>query len=138
MMRLNGIGTTFLGISPMDETGVATATKWFTLIYVPIVPLSRHRVRFLPHKGSGFAYQELERLPLNGREIALTYLMGWVVFPLLILLPLVPAISEIWQAIGLPSVLQIPYILVAIIWIIVLIWKTSDWHDARTQPPSHE
>jgi hypothetical protein len=137
-MRINGVGTTFLGISPMDTEGVATATWWFTLFYLPIVPLGRRRVRFLPHKGTGFSYQELERLPLNGREIALTYLTGWLFFPLLIFGPLVPAFSEVWQAIGLPPNWQIPYIIVAIIWVVVLVWKLSDWHEARTQPPSHE
>jgi hypothetical protein len=137
-MRFNGIGTTFLGISPMDEDGVATATLWFTFVYLPLVPLKRQRVRFLPQKGTGFSYQELERLPWNGREIVLTYLTGWVLFPLLIFAPLALAVTEVWQALGLPPSWQIPYMVVAIIWVIVLVWKLSDWHEARTHPPRHE
>ncbi|MCB8945715.1 MAG: hypothetical protein H6658_18355 [Ardenticatenaceae bacterium] len=137
-MRINGVGTTFLGISPMDETGVATATWWFTFLYLPLLPLGRRRVRFLPHKGTGFSYQELERLPLNGREIALTYLTGWLLFPLLMLGPMALSIKEVWLAMGLPLSLQVPYLIAAIIWVVVLVWKLSDWHEARTHPPTHE
>lgn len=37
LIRLNGIGTTFLGVSPKDSNGQATATVWFTFVYIPLV-----------------------------------------------------------------------------------------------------
>jgi len=35
-MRISGIGTTLLGVSSLDAEAIATATEWFTFIYLPI------------------------------------------------------------------------------------------------------
>lgn len=137
-MRINGTGTTLLGISPMDSSGVATATRWITFLYLPVVPLARYRVHFLPNKGRGFSYQELERLGLNGREILTTYLFFWLVIPLVLLAPFVLAIAEVWQKLSLPPSGQIPYMIATIIWFGVWVWKLADWHEARGHPPAHE
>lgn len=137
-MRINGIGTTFLGISKQDENGIATATTWFTFIFLPIFPFRRLRVKFFEHIGSGFSYEiiSFEKLVLS--EILKTYLFGWIIFPGMGLLPLIIAIKEVWQAIGLPNILHIPYIILTIIWMIAFIWKLSDWHEEKCRPQKNK
>ena len=134
MSTLNGIGTTLLGISPQNEQSEATATRWFTFFYLPIVPLKRYTVRFLPHKGSGFSYYILANEPLNWREVVLTYLYGWLLMPLLIFWPIPLVVREVWLAMGLPESLNLPFIFVAIVWVIIVIWKLADWHENRGRP----
>ncbi len=137
-MRLNGIGVTFLSISEMDEQNVATATMWFTFLYLPVAPLYRCQVRFLPSDGGGFSYEKLERVSLNGREVAETYLYGWLLYPLAILGPMAIAVIEVWEALNLPESWHIPYAVATIIWLVVWAWKLSDWHEARMTSPLRE
>ncbi|MCB9422203.1 MAG: hypothetical protein H6667_20540 [Ardenticatenaceae bacterium] len=134
MMRLNGIGLTFLGIAPMDENNETTTTRWFTFLFLPILPLGRSRIRFLPHKGTGFSYVELGREPIVWREVALTYLFGWIIFPALIFWPLVLAVKEVWTGLNLPQMLYTPFIIFAIVWLIAAVWKLMDWHENRGRP----
>lgn len=137
MSTLNGFGTTLLGISPQNEQHEATATCWITLLYLPFVPLRRYTVRFLSHKGSGFSYQILTEGPLNWREVALTYLYGWLLFPLLLFWPFPLMVREVWQSLGLPQVFNIPFMVFAILWVIIAIWKLADWHENRGRPFHH-
>ncbi len=134
MSTLNGIGTTLLGISTQNERSEATATHWFTFFYLPIVPLKRYTVRFLPHRGSSFSYQILAEGPLNWREVALTYLYGWLLIPLFIFWPISLAVREVWQSLGLPQSFNIPFMVFAILWVIIAVWKLADWHENRGRP----
>ena len=134
-MRINGIGTTLLGISKPDGEGISTATKWFTFVFLPIFPIRRMRVRFLPHKGSGFSYQIISNERLVLAELLKTLLYCWVLIPLIGFAPLIFALKEIWTALGLPKSLQIPYIIAGVIWVGVIIWKTADRHEERCRPP---
>lgn len=131
---MNGIGTTLLGVSAQNEQNRATATYWFTFCYLPVLPLQRLYVQFLPHEGSGFAYQTIEKTPLNLKEIALTYLFGWLVVPASLLAPLFLGITEIWQQLGLPENGQLPYILLCCLWLGIGVWKLADWHEAQCRP----
>jgi hypothetical protein len=134
MSTLNGIGTTLLGIGPPNERGEATATRWVTLFYAPIVPLNRYTLRFLPHRGSGFRYEILTQEKLAWGEIAQTYLYGWLLFPLLIFWPMSIAVIEVWQWLHLPAGLHIPFMVFAIVWLVTAVWKLHDWHEKRGRP----
>lgn len=134
-MRINGIGTTFLGISVPDKNGISTATNWFTFLWLPIFPFSRVKVRFLPHTGSGFSYQLISHEKLVFKEIIKTYLFCWMLFPLAIFGPAVLTIKQVWEQIGLPETIHIPFGIMAFIWVFVSLWKLSDWHEARCYPP---
>lgn len=134
MSTLNGIGTTLLGISPQNAQNEASATRWFTFLFLPIAPLKRYTVRFLPHKGSGFSYQILSEEPLNWREVALTYLSGWLLMPLLLFWPFPLMVREVWQSLNLPQILSIPFMVFALLWVIIAIWKLADWHENRGRP----
>lgn len=82
--RINGTGTTLLGISKVDENNIATATKWFTLFWLPLIPLSRHKVKFINYKKYSEFYI-LSQENLNIREILKTYLFCWFIIPGIIL-----------------------------------------------------
>ena len=134
-MRINGIGTTFLGVSAPDKNGISTATNWFTFIFLPIFPTSRLRVRFLPHQGSGFSFELVSYEKMVFKEILKTYLFGWILYPMLIFAPAVLAVKEIFIQLGLPQSFHIPYIIFTVIWVITCIWKLSDWQNAKCCPP---
>jgi hypothetical protein len=105
MATFNGIGTGLLGWRHQDD-GLSTATLWFTVVYLPVIPLRRFRVRNLTDfdaersptwfevvaaLGGGVSWTDpvdtLERLPLSWREIAGTYLRCYALIPLLCLWP---------------------------------------------------
>jgi hypothetical protein len=133
-MRLNGIGLTLLGVGRQETDNTAFATLWFTFLYLPIIPFQRWRVQFLPHSGSGFSYKRLARLPLDGPDILRTYFVSWLVIPAGLLGPLVLAVREVWGALGLPAAWNLPYIGVAILWLVAGIWKLADWHENSCRP----
>lgn len=102
---LNGIGTRLLGWTH-HEDGTATATVWFTFLYLPVFPLSRHSLLspgqedFDPRDSAvrglhGLAplrlttrYYFTGRLTLCGAEVLRTYLYAYVLLPLMLFAPL--------------------------------------------------
>lgn len=136
-MRINGIGVTLLGVSEYDNDGNCTATVWFTFIYLPLIPLRRLKVRFAEHKGSGFSYSIISRENLRISEILRTLLFGWVLFPLVIFGPGVLVQDSVWQAIGLPDFIHIPFGIAAVIWVFVSCFKLLDRHEAKCRPKSY-
>ncbi|MBX7170200.1 MAG: hypothetical protein K1X72_04530 [Pyrinomonadaceae bacterium] len=133
-MRINGIGLTFLSVSTPDENGISFATTWFTFAYLPIFPIRRKRVRFLPHQGSGFSFEFISDEKLDLSEIFKTYLFGWLIYPLLLGFPAILAHKNIWQKISLPESIHIGYIIFSVIWALVCGWKLLDWHEAKYRP----
>ena len=134
MSRVNGIGTTWLGQTGRqgDE---CYATEWFTLLFAPLVPIKRCRLKLLPHhRGTGFSYRELERTPLVGREILGTLAFSWLLVPLLLIGPLAFCMPELQEALGIPKSLQTPMIIGALIWFVVFLWKLADYHENRYRP----
>jgi hypothetical protein len=105
-----GIGTRLLGWTH-HEDGTATATVWFTLLFLPILPLSRYALLspraedFEPAASVAQAaqglgtmtltteYRFLERLPLSGGEVFGTYLFAYVLLPLKLFAPLAVLLS---------------------------------------------
>src|SRR5262245_2383363 len=65
-----GCGLMQLGLR-RDWEGRLETTRWLTLFYLPLVPLSRWRVRFIqiplpmPKEDETFEFEPLERLPLD-------------------------------------------------------------------------
>lgn len=100
MSTVNGIGTKLYGwrpISTRDRT--AYATDWFVLLYLPIIPLARYKVRVLTdRKNEGFFgggadhYELLQRTELDWSEV----LMTWWAVVRGIALVLVPFVVALW------------------------------------------
>ncbi|WDI42155.1 hypothetical protein [Bremerella sp. P1] len=120
MATYNGIGTVRYDWQRRDDT-TANATVWFVIFFLPIYPLRREHVRVhgsgirkgTPMEtiaamfgfGQGF-HSEIEVLgPTSNAlwRIARTYLLGWIVVPLLGLMGpvlLFTVMINITQAIG--------------------------------------
>ncbi len=130
-VSLNGCGTRYLGVRKTGTPGQRTATLWITLFFLPLVPLSR--AILLPVRKRPFVleYKFLGTTPLVAKEILLTYLFGWLVIPLCGLAPMVLAVHEVQQALGIPQALEIPVILVAIGWLVLFVWKLRTWDIRR-------
>lgn len=75
---INGIGTTYYGKTDRRLDGSYVTTKWFTFLYLPIVPFSSWRFR--DQAGGGYwvvyssdEFEVVEKLPLSIRQVAATY-----------------------------------------------------------------
>ena len=133
-MRISGIGVTLLGVSNKQPDGTATATWWFTFLYLPVLPVRRVRVRFLPHKGSGISFEEISDEDRIASEILKTYLYGWILIPLLIFWPLILSIVMNNLAAKLPQPWQIPAVVFMIVWILGWILILLSWHEKKYKP----
>jgi hypothetical protein len=103
MSTINGFGTLYYGWRHFDD-GTATATKWFALSWVPVFPIYKERLRVLSNFNSGHAelkselgglvvsqvdrYEIIERLPISGREVMLTYAKTYLGLPILFFGPI--------------------------------------------------
>lgn len=91
-----GNGFMLLANTRPDGEGRYFATRWFMLLF-PLVPLGRYHVRQLgQHDTGGVAsvgttteYQLLGRSRLRLVEVLRTYLMFWVVMPVMFVGPIV-------------------------------------------------
>ena len=86
MFTFNGIGTRIYGkrdLNPADNSYIAT--KWFTLLYFPVIPLGSYRV-IKAKQESFFAVQkyQMTKVALNVKQVIVTYLAWWAIPVLLI------------------------------------------------------
>ena len=125
-----GTGTALRGCTRLREDGAFEATKWLTIAYLPIWPLGRARYRLLDRAWRFPArrtlwVQALGPLPLSRAEVARTYALAWVGFPLLLWGP-TALLGLPGLALGLPklaaagavlsSLWVIPFGLGALLW----------------------
>ncbi len=135
MFRFNGIGLGFAGVSTPDREGNCTATKWFTVFYLPVIPLSRHKIKPIEFRGNSMSYQILSNENMNFREVLTTYFYGWILFPALILIPFgllafmgTPEFNAIFP---MPKWAPFVFIALAIVWLAISVWKLKDWDQDR-------
>jgi len=129
MGRINGFGTTLLGIEregdlPGDPT---VAHKWFTAFFLPLFPYGAERVVFLPHDGAGVSYVTLESVSVDPRSIIKTYLFSWVLMPVLLFAPLFLLVTR--QTMSRDSTQAIYGA-----WVLLIVFGLWTWHERRTNP----
>ena len=77
---LNGIGTRYQGVRWLPD-GTYVTTKWFVLLYVPLVPLGSFRVLEASAAWGSVAYSgqsmRVQKVPLDRGMVLRVY--GWVV-----------------------------------------------------------
>jgi hypothetical protein len=77
-----GCGVMQLGLR-RDHAGGLETTRWATLCYLPLLPLSRWRVRYAglalpqPLEDESFVFEPLGRLPLGAGGVLRTACYGW-------------------------------------------------------------
>lgn len=102
MGSFNGIGLRFLGFSKLDENNACYATVWFTLFFVPLIPLYRAKIKRMATNSVDFVFTMLAKERLVPMEIVKVLVEGWIVIPTCILLPLIVCIPAV-GIVGLPD-----------------------------------
>jgi hypothetical protein len=106
LSTFNGIGTRLLGWRHHQD-GTATATVWFTFLYLPLFPMGRWRLvsptrddfeptfswrqlfaAFLPDKTLVTEYSFVEWLKISGEEVLFTYLYAYLWVPFKVVAPI--------------------------------------------------
>ncbi len=135
MSTFNGIGVALLGVRRMDEEH-ATARKWLTFLWLPIFPLGRRQVRLISAQPTTHRYIDLGPANDGVGDIPRTYLLGWIVFPVLLFSPLFIVIAEVWEALGLPEAWHRPAGFAAIGWFVVVVWILASVRERSLRPLS--
>jgi hypothetical protein len=94
-----GTGTALRSCTRYDDEGVFDATKWVTVVYLPVLPLRRDRYRLVERRNifPGWRALLVEHVaPLELVGVARTYVLAWVLAPAAFFVPL--------GVLGLPGV----------------------------------
>lgn len=96
MFRFNGIGTTIYGKREINpEDGSYLVTKWFTLLYFPIIPLGSYRViKEKQNFFAGHSKYQMKKAPPSVRQIIFTYMAWWGIPVALVFLGLIGAVLK--------------------------------------------
>jgi hypothetical protein len=119
-----GCGVMQLGLRRGPEGGLET-TRWVTLCYLPLLPLSRWRVRYVgtalptaPLEDVSFVFEPLGRLPLRAGGVLWTACCGWC----LVALAVGPALGCVFGIQGPASNAQMALVYASCCWpLLVLI-----------------
>jgi hypothetical protein len=75
----------------IDNSFITTA--WFTLFYLPIIPLDSYRVIVGRQKGYGVGasvtYKQMQKIPLNRKQVINTYLLWYLTAVIIIGIPVI-------------------------------------------------
>jgi hypothetical protein len=145
MSTLNGIGLRFLAITPIDEQECCYVTQWVTVLYFPIIPIRRLYIqRFFTHS-TDFEYVIIRKDALQWKEILLTYIFGYLIFPFIVIAPVVLAIREVAESIGVQTeymqdgkmhstFIYNAMVTAAIVWLGASVLAISYWDNHRGLP----
>lgn len=136
MMNINGTGTRFLGYSPLDKDGSCFVTNWVTILYLPVIPLYRAKIKRKITLPIEFKYEILDKDKLVLKEVIITYLFGWIIFPLIIFWPFTFSFFSIQRFIGIQNqdLFIIPFSVFALVWVIFISWRLKLWDERRGLP----
>ncbi len=133
-MRINGIGVAYLGLEPRRPDGSFWATRWFTFIYLPLIPLGRQRLRVV-EQGQDLLIQELEDSRLKGASILKTLVFCWLIVPGLVGTPVGVLVTEVWvDILGWSQSAQNWGIGLWIVWLAAWVLGLQSWHAKRFAP----
>ena len=128
MDNFMGCGTRFLNWHHYDDHS-SVATRWVTMFFLPLMPVSRHRlivytdpsdsgntqVGGLPGVVTTFQmndrFQILENLPIVRGEVMRTWLFAYVVMPVVLVLPVAILLPWSWNT-DLDSMWQVLVVMV--------------------------
>lgn len=96
MMTIWGCGNTLYGGKNPDSNGFKTSTEWFTIFFLPIIPLASYRVRegkisslnLIIYRHSSTSY-EMIKIGLDRKQVFYTYLYTYSIIVAFVLLGLI-------------------------------------------------
>lgn len=96
MFRFNGIGTTIYGKREVNpEDGSYIVTKWFTVIYFPIIPLGSYRaIKVKQNFFAGSPKYQMRDAPLSVKQIIFTYAVWSSIPAAMVVLVLIGAVLK--------------------------------------------
>lgn len=134
-----GCGVMQLGLRRDAEDRLET-TRWLTLFYLPLVPLSRWRVRYLgmtfvgPKEDPSFNFASIERLAIEPLGAATTAAWGWF----LVALALGPALMCVFGIQGAANNFEMALVFASCCWPLMVLTAVF-WRWRRLlQPRSWE
>ncbi|OGY90917.1 MAG: hypothetical protein A3H70_01715 [Candidatus Komeilibacteria bacterium RIFCSPLOWO2_02_FULL_48_11] len=92
MFSFNGFGTTIYGRRDVNQAdGSYVVTKWFIIIFFPIIPLGSYRVIKEKQKffTIGFPKYQIVPVKFNTKQVVNTYITWWGIPVVLIILVLI-------------------------------------------------
>jgi hypothetical protein len=87
MLQIKGTGVRFYGYTDRAPDGSIVATKWVSLFYFPLLPLSRLRIRPTRYARVGafdMPFEILAEERPRPREVLATYAWCWIVLPVVL------------------------------------------------------
>ena len=117
------LGQTYYQVEGLDGNTL-DATAWFVLLYMPLWPVERVRLR-----RSGACWKPIGRQPRHAPSVLWLYLKAFILFPIVAAIPVLPFSKEFFPSTGLPKAAQIPGILLWIVALCVVLWKLLDLHE---------
>jgi hypothetical protein len=96
MFSFNGIGTRIYGKREVNTVdGSYIVTKWFTVLYFPIIPLGSYRViKVKKNFLNGFPEYHMNDAPLSVKQIIFTYFLWWSIPVAVLFLALIGAVMK--------------------------------------------
>jgi hypothetical protein len=134
-----GCGVMQLGLR-RDREGRLETTRWVTLCYLPLVPLSRWRVRSIgialpePFEDESFIFEALERLPLDAAGVLWTAWCGWC----LVALAIGPALACVFGIQGPASIIEMTLVFASCGWpllVLIAVLRQRRAIVQRREPP---
>lgn len=146
-----GCGVRLLGVRAAPRPDQHAATFWVTAFFVPLFPLGRRVVRFVDPGLSEARWVTLETTPIEAREVARTYLFGWILFPLLLVGPFLIGSWAPKLAAWLGPILGLSrdladvarlgagllgglFVLLGIPWFAIAVYRLRRWDQDRRRP----
>ena len=135
MSTINGIGTLHYGWKHLSD-GTAHATKWFVVMFFPVVAIRRDHLRVLepPAESARRAwlshFELLGHVPLSIGSVLKTYFKAYVVVPVILIAPVLlirciksvaPELIEEFE-VKIVSLMNLSPALALFYWPIVISW----------------
>lgn len=132
MSTLNGFGTKYLGYTAPDDEGNCYATEWVVALYFPVFPLARRKLCGEFNARGDKQFYLLGKTPLVTRELIQTYLWGFIVVPVLVLLPLLLMMVLAYAGIIVDHSTAFGlFFIIGIVWLLASIFLLIRWDSAR-------
>ncbi|MFT4602761.1 MAG: hypothetical protein ACI857_002948 [Arenicella sp.] len=137
-MTFNGIGFRYLNASELDVQGCYTSDKWFTFLYLPIIPLKRMKMKRAITKSNNSQLEYIEESKIDGLSIFKSFVWGWIIYPVIILWPMPFMVIELYQSLGFPENLHSLFFASVIIYMLIMVWILADRYEEQGLPKNYK